>query len=160
MGVEVHPAEEADRPWVYEVLFPNNTPSRIASRGMLYNPLELPGFIASTKGKKIGLVTYRLDGEECELLTLDSTTENLGAGTALVEAVKEVAQAAGCSKVWLITTNDNTHALRFYQRRGFRIREVRPGAVDLERETIKPEIPVIGNDGIPITDEIELVIDF
>lgn len=61
--------------------------------------------------------------------------------------------------MWLITTNDNTHALRFYQRRGFRIREVRTGAVDRERDTIKPEISVLGNDGIPISDEIELVID-
>jgi hypothetical protein len=55
-----------------------------------------------------------------------------------------------------VTTNDNVDALRFYQRRGFRLRAVRPGAVDDARRTLKPEIPAVGEQGIPIRDEIEL----
>lgn len=157
--VNVRDFGEADKDWAYRLLFPKGTPSRVASCGVLHDPLALPGFVAWAKGARIGLATYRVDGEGCELLTLDSSTQNTGAGTALVEAVKRAAVDAGCNEVWLITTNDNTHALRFYQRRGFRIREVRPGAVDAERETIKPEIPRTGNDGIPISDEIELVIE-
>jgi ribosomal protein S18 acetylase RimI-like enzyme len=125
----------------------------------LHDPLELPGFVAWRSGARAGLATFRIDGDECELLTLDCAVENEGAGTRLIEEVKEAALSRGCRSVWLITTNDNTHALRFYQRRGFRIREVRPGAVDRERQTIKPEIPALGNDDIPISDEIELVID-
>jgi GNAT superfamily N-acetyltransferase len=157
--VDVRPFSEADMEWAYRLLFPRGGPRRVASCGVLHDPLELPGFVAWLKGARIGLTTYRTDGEECELLTLDSSTENAGAGSALVEAVKNAARSMGCRTVWLITTNDNTHALRFYQRRGFRISEVRPGAVDRERETIKPEIPLRGKDGIPISDEIELVID-
>lgn len=157
--VDVRDFGEADKDWAYRLLFPKGTPSRVASCGVLYDPLELPGFVAWAKGARIGLATYRYDGEECELLTLDSATENVGAGTALIEAVLQAAAVAGCREVWLITTNDNTHALRFYQKRGFRIREVRTGAVDKERESIKPEIPLLGNDGIPISDEIELVIE-
>lgn len=159
MTIEVRPFEGKDKYWAYQLLFPKGGISRVASRGMLHDPLELPGFVAWNRGARIGLTTYRLDGSECELLTLDSSKENAGAGTALIEAAKEAARAAGCRSVWLITTNDNTHALRFYQRRGFTIRAVRPGAVDRERESIKPEIPTIGNDGIPIRDEIELVIE-
>ncbi|MGD8245715.1 MAG: hypothetical protein PVG25_02965 [Anaerolineae bacterium] len=58
-------------------------------------------------------------------------------------------------RIWLITTNDNLAALRFYQRRGFSLVAVHPGAVDQAR-TLKPEIPAIGHSGIPIRDEIEL----
>ena len=159
MTVDVRDFGEADKDWAYRLLFPKRTPSRVASCGVLHDPLQLPGFVAWAKGARIGLATYRYDGEECELVTLDSSTQNVGAGTALIEAVLQAAAVAGCREVWLITTNDNTHALRFYQKRGFRIREIRPGAVDEERETIKPEIPKRGNDGIPISDEIELVIE-
>ena len=70
--------------------------------------------------------------------------------------MKEEATKAGCRRLWLVTTNDNTHALRFYQRRGFRIAAVHTGAIDEYRGTLKPEIGLTGNDGIPIRDEIEL----
>jgi ribosomal protein S18 acetylase RimI-like enzyme len=157
--VDIEGFTEDDRDWAYALLFPYGGEPRIASRQTLYNPFDLPGFVAWRDGKRIGLVTYRPDGDEWEILTLDSDVQDVGAGTALIEAVKEKARASGAKRVWLITTNDNTHALRFYQRRGMRIREVRPGAVDRERETIKPEISMLGNDDIPIRDEIELVID-
>ena len=159
MSVDVREFGEADKDWAYRLLCPKGGPCRVASCGVLHDPLGLPGFVAWYKGTRIGLATYRIDGVECELLTLDSSTENLGAGTTLIDAVKEAAHIAGCAEVWLVTTNDNTHALRFYQRRGFAIREVRTEAVNDERDTIKPEIPELGNDGIPIRDEIELVID-
>jgi GNAT superfamily N-acetyltransferase len=157
--VDVRPFTEDDKEWASALLFPRGGPSRVASRQELYDPMQLPGFVTWRESERVGLTTYRIDGDECELLTLDSVTDGTGSGSALIEAVKAAARSAGCRRVWLITTNDNTHALRFYQRRGFRIREVRPGAVDREREAIKPEIPRLGNDGIPISDEIELVID-
>jgi len=154
--IEVRDFGPDDRQWAYEFLFPNGTPSRVASKGVLYDPLALPGFVAWLDDERVGLVTYRPDA--WEILTLDSVRDGTGSGTALIDAVKDVARAAGAKHMWLITTNDNTHAFRFYQRRGFVVREVRPGAVDRERDTIKPEIPKFGNDGIPISDEIELVI--
>ncbi len=159
MAVEVRPFTDDDKEWAYGLLFPRGGPSRVASKQALHDPLILPGFVAWQDDDRIGLTTYRLEGEECELLTLDSSIDGTGSGTALIEAVKDASRSAGCRRLWLITTNDNTHALRFYQRRGFRIREVRLGAVDRERETIKPEIPRTGKDDIPISDEIELVID-
>ena len=104
-----------------------------------------------------GLVTFHIAGDACEIVTLDSLHPGQGIGTALIEAVKAAAGAAGCRRLWLITTNDNLHALGFYQKRGFRLVAVHPGAVDDSRK-LKPEIPLIGNDGIPIRDEIELEI--
>ena len=129
----------------------------VVAHGTLYHPADLPGFVAELDGKVAGLVTFHVAGDTCEIVTLDSLRPGQGIGTALIEAVKAAASAAGCRRLWLITTNDNLHALGFYQKRGFRLVAVHPGAVDAARR-LKPEIPLIGNDGIPIRDEIELEI--
>ena len=102
------------------------------------------------------ILTYVLGTDECEVLTLHAVRQGQGAGSALLDAVVAIARDAGCARLWLVTTNDNVDALRFYQRRGFRLRELRPGAVDQARRDLKPEIPAIGDHGIPIRDELEL----
>jgi hypothetical protein len=61
----------------------------------------------------------------------------------------------GRGRLWLITSNDNLNAIRFYQRRGMRLTAVHRGAIDEARQ-IKPSIPLIGEHGIPIHDELEL----
>ena len=93
--------------------------------------------------------------EQCEVLTLHASQRWHGAGTALIEAVEQLAARRGCARLWVITTNDNIDALRFYQRRGFQLAAVHRGAVDDSRR-LKPEIPVTGAYGIPLRDEIEL----
>jgi ribosomal protein S18 acetylase RimI-like enzyme len=130
--------------------------SRIAvAHGAIYRPAELPGFVAEVDGEAVGLLTYYIDGDACEIVTLDSQRAGQGIGTALIEAVKDAARHSGCRRLWLVTTNDNTHALRFYQKRGFILAALHRDAVAASR-AIKPEIPVLGNNGIPIRDEIEL----
>jgi GNAT superfamily N-acetyltransferase len=121
----------------------------------IHEPHTLPGFVAVEHQRWIGLITYHVAGAACEIVTLDSLVEGQGVGTALIDAVVNEARRLGCRRVWLITTNDNLHALRFYQKRGFRIVAVHRGAVDRARQ-IKSSIPLIGNDGIPLHDEIEL----
>ncbi len=103
----------------------------------------------------MGLATYALGEDGCELVTIDSLVEGRGVGTSLLEAVAEAARRAGCRRVWLVTTNDNLPALRFYQRRGFVLTALHRDAVAKSRD-LKPEIPRFGNDGIPIRDELEL----
>ncbi|WP_339258177.1 GNAT family N-acetyltransferase [Lysinibacillus sp. FSL K6-3209] len=103
----------------------------------------------------IGLVTYEIRGAECEIISLDSLEEGKGIGSCLVTAVEEQARQHHCTVVSLITTNDNLHALKFYQKRGYSLVEVLPNAVERAR-ALKPEIPFIGHDGIPIRDEIRL----
>jgi ribosomal protein S18 acetylase RimI-like enzyme len=119
----------------------------------------LPGFVARWGKSDVGLVTYLIDGKECEIVTINAFAEGegLGVGTALIEAVRESAAEAGCARLWLITTNDNTEAIRFYQRRGFALAAVHRNAVAASRR-LKPEIPLIGLHDIPIRDEIELEI--
>jgi GNAT superfamily N-acetyltransferase len=78
-----------------------------------------------------------------------------GIGSTLINAVKRHADQSGCHRLWLITTNDKLRALRFYYKRGVVLVAVHRNALDESRK-IKPQIPFIGNDGIPLRDEIEL----
>jgi GNAT superfamily N-acetyltransferase len=127
-----------------------------ARRGEVIDVLDLPGLVAEREGRPMGLVTYRIEADGCELVSIVAVESGQGIGTVLVEELREEALAAGCRRIWLVTTNDNLDALRFYQRRGFRIVSLRPGAVDEARRSLKPEIPEAGAFGIRIRDELEL----
>lgn len=124
------------------------------AHGKLYRPAELPGFIALDRDEWVGLLTYHIVGRGCEIVTIDSDRGGQGIGTALIEAAKTVALAAGCTRLWLVTTNDNRPAIRFYQKRGFHLAALRLNAVEESRK-LKPEIPLTGVDGIAIRDELE-----
>jgi ribosomal protein S18 acetylase RimI-like enzyme len=126
-----------------------------ARRGELVDVLALPGFIVETQNQRVGIATYDVR-DECELAVLSAVNSGQGVGSALVGAVRE---RVGRRPIWVVTTNDNLDALRFYQRRGFRLRALRPGAVDEARRNLKPTIKESGDYGIPIRDEIELVLD-
>lgn len=127
----------------------------VVSRGVAHRPSQLPGFKTERNDRPSGLVTLHVSDDGCEIVTLNSLGERAGQGSALLAAAEAYAREQGCARLWLITTNDNLHALRFYQRRGWRIAALNVGGVDAARRR-KPEIPLTGNDGIPIHDEIEL----
>jgi ribosomal protein S18 acetylase RimI-like enzyme len=151
--VDVRPLREADREraraWLRE-----HWDEAMAANGELFYPAEHEGFIA---GDWDGLITYRIAHGRCEVTLLESLREGEGIGSALLAATVAVARDHGCTDLWLITTNDNLHALAWYECKGFTIATVRKGAVDRSRETIKPSIPTHNPDnGLPISDEIEL----
>ena len=154
---QVQPVSAADRAWRSALLEKEWGATWVVSRGRLHRADELPGFIGVRGAEHIGLVTYRIEAGECEIVSLNSLVESIGVGSQLIAAVKDVAVAARCKRLWLITTNDNTHALRFYQRRGFTIAAVHVNAI-AESRKLKPMISLFGIDGIPIRDEIELEI--
>lgn len=151
----IRPVTEVDREWIAQFSAERWGSDLIIAHGEMFYISRLEGFIAEIEGEVVGLASYNILGVECELTSLDSLREGLGIGAALIDAVKAAAAQAGCKRLFLITTNDNTHALRFYQRRGFTLCALRPGAV-AESRRFKPEIPLLGSDGIPIRDEIEL----
>jgi GNAT superfamily N-acetyltransferase len=112
----------------------------------------LPTLVAEDESKRLrGALVWRTDGDALEIVSIAAVTPGEGAGTALLEAAHQKATA----KIWLVTTNDNLRALRFYQRRGMRITAVDHGAVDRARK-LKPGIPLVGQDGIEIHDELRL----
>lgn len=129
----------------------------MVTRGRLFDLTTLPGFVALAGERPVGLLTYHISDGGCEVTSLNSGYPGGGVGSALIEAARETAEKAGCWRLWLITTNDNLHALRFYQRRGFTLVAVHQDSLR-EARRLKPEIPFIGLDGIPLRDEIELEI--
>ena len=155
MKPDIRAVGEEERRWIdslQERLFAGDI---VVSRGRVHRPRELAGFVAVTGGERVGLATFDIHGAQCELVTLDALRQWRGIGTALLGAVEERARAAGCTRLWLISTNDNVAALRFYQRRGFALVAVHRNAI-FESRKIKPTIPAVGHFAIPITDEIEL----
>ncbi|GAB4482887.1 MAG: GNAT family N-acetyltransferase [Anaerolineae bacterium] len=154
-AVSIVPLEEGDRGWLVALLDEGWGGSLMVSRGRLHNCLALPGLLARLDEVRAGVLLYHIEGAACEVVLLQSVIEGQGVAAALIAAAAQAARAAGCERLWLVTTNDNTPALRFYQRRGFRLAALHPGAVD-EARRLKPSIPLYGVDGIPIRDEIEL----
>ena len=153
--IRIRPIDEGDRPmlaWLVAELWGSEI---VAVHGTSLRPAELDGFIAERSGRVVGLLTYQVDDGTLEIVTLNAIDRRAGIGTMLIEAAVGQARRSGCREVWLTTTNDNVDALRFYQRRGFRLAQLRPGAVDRSRQR-KPEIPWVGDYGIPLRDEIDL----
>ncbi|MBI5879019.1 MAG: GNAT family N-acetyltransferase [Chloroflexi bacterium] len=146
---------DADRAAVCDLITRRWGAETVVAHGRTYRPHMLDGFAAVLAGEIVGLLTFTVDGDACEIVTLDSLRQGAGVGTALIAAMRDEAQRRGCRRLWLITTNDNLRALRFYQKRGFVLAVLHRDAVTAARR-LKPEIPLLGNDGIPLRDEIEL----
>jgi len=154
----VRPIEASDRHWVASFVKSHWGSEIVVAKGRILRPAELDCF-ATFKGKgPVGLLTYRIEGRDCEIVTIDSTAHGEGIGTALIDAVNKRAKAKGCTRLWLITTNDNLNALGFYQKRGFQIIAIHPNAVD-EARKLKPQISLKAANGIPIRDELELELE-
>ncbi len=178
----IRPLERTDREWVAHFLDERWGTTQIVSRGRAVYGHLLPGFLAERgaptedgddaeapeietdttdteeaeeEEKYLGLITVNVEEKECEVTTLDSLNEEAGVGTALVEAVETWAKEAGIKRLWLVTTNDNLAALKFWQKRGYELVKIHRNAI-AEARRIKPQIPITGLDGIPIRDEIEL----
>jgi ribosomal protein S18 acetylase RimI-like enzyme len=148
--IRVRPIRHEDADWVRDAIRERWGSHVVVAHGDVYEPSRLPGFVAEDGGRRVGLLTYVVEEGACEIVTLDALEERRGVGTALVEA----AMALGHRRLWLVTTNDNTGAQRFYERLGFRRVAVHEGAVERSRE-LKPEIPRLAGDGTPIRDELE-----
>lgn len=128
-------------------------------RGEMVDMTKVDGIIALDDAQNmVGLLTYRISGTVCEITSLDSIHEGRGIGTALVERLIGIAREKGCERVVLITTNDNINALRFYQKRGFDLIRLDHNAMERAR-LLKPEIPLIGENGIPLRHELEFSYD-
>ena len=121
----------------------------------IYECDTLNGFFLEEHGQIIGLITYWVQANEVEIISLDSLKEGKGIGSKLLEKVEDFAKQSNFKVVSLLTTNDNLNALKFYQKRGYRITEIIQNAVN-EARNLKPSIPLMGSEGIPLHDELKL----
>jgi GNAT superfamily N-acetyltransferase len=150
--MRVRDRTEDDQPWIEALLVGRWGSTVVVAHGTRFDAAHLPALVA---GEREGLATYVVSGTEAEIVTLDAVATKRGAGSALIDALADRLRALDVRLIRVSTTNDNLDALRFYQRRGFRLSALRPGAVDAAR-TEKPEIPMVGAYGIPLRDEIDL----
>lgn len=154
MKLEIRELEAADREWVRAFLIKHWGSARVVSRGRLHQADELPGLLAEAAGSPAGLLLYHVQAGQCEVVVLQADPPGRGVGAQLLAAARAQARQLGCARLWLITTNDNEPAQRFYARQGMRPAAVHRGAVAAARR-LKPEIPWLGVGGRPIEDEIE-----
>jgi ribosomal protein S18 acetylase RimI-like enzyme len=153
--MHMRPLADADREWVERLIVERWGEPIVVGRGRVWTPVELPGFAAFEDDRCVGLLTYEIEGDALEIVTIDALVEGQGIGTALLRAAEEVARAQGCRRLRLVTTNNNVRALLFYQRAGFRLVALVPGAVEESRK-LKPSIPELDAAGLPIRDELHL----
>ncbi|GAB3447087.1 GNAT family N-acetyltransferase [Actinophytocola sediminis] len=153
--MRIRAVTDEDRPWVAELLTEQWGSTTMVTRGVALAADQLPAFVAEIDDVRAGLLTYHHTGDEVELITINALRPGVGVGRALLDALAEETRRLGATRVWLVTSNDNIDALRFYQRAGYRITAVYPGAIDRARE-VKPSIPLVGAHDIELHDEIEL----
>ncbi len=158
MQAIVRASEIQDREWISDLLTREWGSSLIVTRGRIHEACALPAWIASRADRRVGLLTYRIEQDECEIVSLNSLMPGVGVANALLLALAETCVKRRCKRIWLITTNDNLGALGFYQRRGFRLVAVHRNAIEVSRR-LKPSIPAVGANGIPIRDEVELEVE-
>ena len=127
----------------------------VATNGVLHNTSQAEGFVFLSSGQLAGYLLYCLEKGECEVLVLHSLAENRGVGSALLRSAVQKAKQGGCGRLWLVTTNDNVRAVRFYQRFGMELKGVLIAPMHQPIATLNPSIPLIGSDGIPIKHEFE-----
>ncbi|MEL6306995.1 MAG: GNAT family N-acetyltransferase [Chloroflexota bacterium] len=170
--------QREDREWVAHFLDEHWGSTQMVTRGRILYGHLLPGFVAQrsfppAEGmdgvedddateenpivtmEKIGLLTYNVEEKECEIVSVNAIVPDMGIGTALVDELIDAAKESKIERVWLVTTNDNLPALKFWQKRGFELVAVHRNAIEQSRR-LKPQIPITGYGGIPIRDEIEL----
>lgn len=156
VGIQVRPAEPRDDADVAVLHHREWGGPYVVVHDTRYDLRELPTLVAvDGAGELAGALVYRIADDGLEVVSLVAADSGLGVGSALLAAAETTARAGGANRLWLVTTNDNLSALRFYQRRGLRIVAVDEGAVDRAR-AVKPTIPYVGEDDIPVHDELRL----
>jgi GNAT superfamily N-acetyltransferase len=149
---------DADRLWMKGWLERAWGSTTVARHGRLSDAAGLPGFAALVDEEPVGLLTYDRQGDEVEVVTLQAEPEGGGAGRALMDAVTRYGRHTGARRIWLVTTNDNIRAIRFYQQWGMDLCGYVRHGVDRSRR-VKPSIPTVGSHGIALRHELEFALD-
>src|SRR5579871_4883760 len=150
------PTGDSDRAFLHRLWLDAWSGDVVVGGGREWHLDEVDSLIAWYGADPVASASYHVDGAgdtNAELVSIATLApaRRHGAASALLTGVEQACAKAGAKRLTLTTTNDNLDALRFYQKRGYRIVAVHPGAVD-EARVMKPTIPEIGHAGIPIRD--------
>jgi 2-oxo-4-hydroxy-4-carboxy--5-ureidoimidazoline (OHCU) decarboxylase/N-acetylglutamate synthase-like GNAT family acetyltransferase len=158
LALDVRDFEPRDHDWARRLIGEQQGGDhRVARLGELLDPLAQEGIVAELDGRPVGLLTVHESDRGLEVLSLHSEIREVGAGTRLLETALRVAEASDARRLWLVTTNDNVDAIRWYLRRGMTVAAVHAGAVDVDRNALKPSLPLANaGNGIAVRDLVEL----
>ena len=106
-------------------------------------------------GDPQGLITWAIDDEHAEIVTMDAFIQGVHIGGRLLDAAEAELAGRGVRRLSITTTNDNLRALAFYVRRGYRLVRLDLDGVDRVR-AVKPGVSATGNEGVPLRDMWEL----
>jgi GNAT superfamily N-acetyltransferase len=126
----------------------------ILAKGKKYYCDDMQGLVAEGDFSVLGICLYVINDDELDLLFIESFEENKGIGSTIIKEIESIAIEQQLKRIWLVTTNDNINAIQFYLKRGFIYKRIKRNSIE-EYRKIKPEIPMIGYNGIPIMDELE-----
>lgn len=130
--------------------------SFVVSKGRKSYPQNSPCLIAEgADGSKAALLSYEpRPKNEAEITFLESFETGKGAAGQLVKEAVKLLKKKNIKRVFVVSTNNNYDAFKFYQYQGFRPVRVYPDAMKAARR-LKPSIPKMCSNGLPINDEIE-----
>lgn len=157
-NIQVKPVTPADALWLENLVENDWGGNPLVVRTVSYYPHKMAGLVAFEGDKRVGVLSYEIRDDICEIIIFEVFNKFKGIGTQMLDALKKLVKTQGCKKIYLMTTNDNLEALRFYQKRGFTISGIHLDSVKKSRE-IKPSIGLTGDYGIPVRDEIDLILD-
>jgi len=157
--IELRPLTPADNAAAVALLDATMAGRHQSRLGEMHDVLALDSLGAWDGPQLVALATWSppdtTGRSELAALAVTDDRQGQGIGALLVDAVAMAALQAGATTQWLVTTNDNLDALRLYQRHGYHLAQLRPGAITEARRR-KPTIPAIGDYGIPLRDELVL----
>lgn len=153
--LKIRSATPADNSWLEELMIKDWGGLPLVIRGKKYYPSQLDGIIAENENVIAGFLFYEIRNQDCEIIVFEVFDKFKGTGTILLDKLKDIARHKKCSRIYLMTTNDNLDALRFYQKRNFHICGIHIDSVRISRK-IKPTIGMTGDYEIPVRDEIDL----
>jgi ribosomal protein S18 acetylase RimI-like enzyme len=155
-SIAIAPRHPEDAAWIRETFVREWCGDAVAvGDGSVVTADEVPALIAWRGGARAGMIAYLLSETVCEIAAFVARPTGAGVGTALLEALVDLAHEKGCVRLEVATTNDNLDALRFYQRRGFRLIDLVPNKLE-EVRARKPDTPLTGMYGIPLRDVLVL----
>jgi ribosomal protein S18 acetylase RimI-like enzyme len=137
--VQVRDVADVDRPWLRELVASMWGLPVVTSVRAYEDPERLDGVIAEVDGEPVGAVTFHVDGPDWEVVTVNAVRPGVGAGRAMLEGLRRRAEAAGASKVWLITSDTNDGAIGFYEHLGMRRVRLHWRFIDVVRAA-KPDV--------------------
>lgn len=131
-----------DSKWIKDIMGKSWGGLPLIIRGKKYYPTE--GIVAENDSGVAGFIFFEIQKTDCEIVVFEIFDKFKGTGTIMLNKLYDLAKDKKCKRIYLMTTNDNLDALRFYQRRGFSICGIHLDSIKISRKmkpSIGPELP-------------------